>query len=126
MSIQQLVDLGLLNYVAVDIKTVPERSQYIRVTQSTGDILDRVKETVNLLKSSKISYEFRTTLVPTLIDSFDQLDQIRKWVGSRHYVLQRFRPADTVIDSSLTSTHSTEELQRFSQYTQKHGIRTRF
>ena len=124
--LQQLLDLNLLNYVAVDIKTVPNQVDYVRVTQSTGSILDRVKETVHLLKSSKINYEFRTTLVPSLIDNFEQLDIIRTWIGAEHYVLQNFRPTETVLDTTLTSFFSSKELHKFQEYAQKHGISTRF
>lgn len=124
--IQQFLDANLLDYIAVDIKTVPNRDHYVRVTQSTGEIFDRVQETVSILKSSKINYEFRTTLVPSLVDNLEQLDQIRKWVGSKNYVLQQFRPADTVLDSTLTSSFTPKELDHFQQYAQKHGITTRF
>ncbi len=124
--IQQLIAESLLDYIAVDIKTAPHRNEYVRVTQSTGDILDRVKETVSLLKDSKISYEFRTTLVPSLVDTIEQLEQIRKWVGSKQYVLQHFRPAETVLDPELTKSFTPQELKQFQQYAQKHKITTRF
>lgn len=124
--VQQLLEMSLIDYIAVDIKTVPIQEQYNRVTQSSGHILNQVQETVDLLLSSNIDYEFRTTLVPTLIDSFDQLDLIREWVGPKHYVLQYFRPSATVIDSTLTSSFSQNQLDQFQQYAQKHGITTRF
>jgi pyruvate formate lyase activating enzyme len=124
--VQQLLDMSLVDYVAVDIKTVPNRTQYAQMTQSTGDILDQVKETIGILQSSKISYEFRTTLVPALIDSLDQLDQIRQWVGSDHYVLQQFRPTKTVIDSTLNRSFTPDELNRFEEYAKSQGIILRF
>ncbi len=124
--LRQLLESDLIDFIAVDIKTVPSRNQYVRVTQSTGEILDRIKETVKLLKASKISYEFRTTLVPSLVDTYEQLDQIRKWVGSKHLVLQLFRPVNTVLDTSLSTAFSPTELEKFHQYGQKHGLTTRF
>jgi pyruvate formate lyase activating enzyme len=124
--VQELLEMNLVDYIAVDIKTVPNRTQYVKVTQSAGDILDKVNETISLLKSSKISYEFRTTLVPSLIDSLDQLDLIRKWIGPKHYVLQQFRPTKTVLDSSLTKAFTPDELTRFRKYAQQYEITTRF
>ncbi|MFX1318080.1 MAG: anaerobic ribonucleoside-triphosphate reductase activating protein [Promethearchaeota archaeon] len=124
--VQELLEANLVDYIAVDLKTVPDQTQYANVTQSTGAILAQINETINLLKSSKISYEFRTTLVPSLIDTLEQLDLIRQWVGSKHYVLQQFRPARTVLDSSLTRAFTPDELTRIAQYAQQHKIITRF
>ena len=124
--VQELIEMNLVDYIAVDLKTVPDRTEYDKVTQTAGDILGQVKKTINLLKSSKISYEFRTTLVPSLIDTLEQLDMIRQWAGSKNYVLQQFRPAKTVLDSSLNRAFSLDELTRFTRYAHKHKIITRF
>jgi pyruvate formate lyase activating enzyme len=124
--IRQLLELDLVDYVAVDIKTVPDQNQYVHITQSAGEILNQVKDTVNLLKSTKISYEFRTTLIPSLVDTLEQLEKIRKWVGAKHYVLQNFRPEVTVLDSTLTTSFSDEQLETFRKYAKKYGITTRF
>jgi pyruvate formate lyase activating enzyme len=124
--LRQFLDAALLDYIAVDIKTVPEKSQYVQLTQSTGAVLDRVKETISLCKTSKIEYEFRTTLVPTVIDTIEQIDKIRKWLKTPHYVLQLFRPEETVLDSSLNCAFTPEQVIHFHQYAQKHGIITRF
>lgn len=124
--IRELLGANLLDFVAVDIKTAPNRNQYVRVTQSTGDILDYVKETVTLLKNSKIHYEFRTTLVPTLVDKIEQLESIRKLVGQKNFVLQNFRSTESVLDSELTRSFTSNELEQFQQYAKKHRITTRF
>ncbi|MFX1565461.1 MAG: anaerobic ribonucleoside-triphosphate reductase activating protein [Promethearchaeota archaeon] len=124
--LNQFLDAALLDYIAVDIKTVPEKSQYVHLTQSTSAVLERVKETVSLCKASKIQYEFRTTLVPSIIDSTNQIDQIRKWLKTPHYVLQLFRPEDTVLDPSLNFAFTPEQVDQFHQYAKKHGIITRF
>lgn len=124
--IQQLLDAKLLDYVAVDIKTIPSKEEYVHVTQSSSQILNRVKETVSLLKSSKVHHEFRTTLVPSIIEDFQHLDQIRRWVGSKNFVLQQFRPTETVLDSTLTTSFTPTQLDKFQQYAQNHKLTTRF
>jgi pyruvate formate lyase activating enzyme len=124
--IRQLLDEKLLDYIAVDIKTIPNQEKYVKVTQSSSQILDRIKETVAILKSSKVNHEFRTTLVPTIVDTLQQLDQIRRWVGSQNYVLQNFRPSETVLDSTLTTSFTPNQLDQFQQYAKKHKIKTRF
>ena len=124
--LQQLLDTNLLDYVAVDIKTTPNEREYAHITQTKHEILPAINETIALLKSSKISYEFRTTLVPSLIDEISQLEKILKWIGKKHYVLQNFRATDTVLDPSLNTSFSVEELDQFRQFAKRKGIITRF
>ena len=99
--LRQLLDLDLINYLAVDIKTIPKIDQYSEITPISENLLEKIQETISLLKSSKGSYEFRTTLVPGLVDQISQVRQIANWLGSEHYVLQVYRPAKTVLDVSL-------------------------
>jgi pyruvate formate lyase activating enzyme len=124
--LQQLLDTTLLDYVAVDIKTVPNEKEYAHITQTEHEILPAINETIALLKSSKISYEFRTTLVPSLIDKIPQLEKILKWIGKKNYVLQNFRVTDTVLDPNLKTAFSVEELDQFRQFAKKKRIITRF
>ncbi|MFW9983819.1 MAG: anaerobic ribonucleoside-triphosphate reductase activating protein [Candidatus Odinarchaeota archaeon] len=124
--LQQLLDANLLDYVAVDIKTVPNEKEYAHITQTEHEILPLINETITLLKSSKISYEFRTTLVPSLIDKISQLEKILKWIGKKNYVLQNFRAIDTVLDPNLKTVFSMEELDQLRQFAKKKHILTRF
>jgi pyruvate formate lyase activating enzyme len=124
--LQQLLDANLLDYVAVDIKTTPNEKEYAHITQTEHEILPAINETIALLKSSKINYEFRTTLVPSLIDGIPQLEKILKWIGKKHYVLQNFRATDTVLDPNLNTSFSVEELDKFRQFAKKKRIITRF
>ncbi len=73
-----------------------------------------------------MNHEFRTTLVPSIIEDFKQLDQIRQWVGSENFILQQFRPSETVLDSTLTNSFTPSQLDQFKQYAQKHKLTTRF
>ncbi|MHA2314885.1 MAG: anaerobic ribonucleoside-triphosphate reductase activating protein [Candidatus Hermodarchaeia archaeon] len=124
--LQQLLDTNLLDYVAVDVKTTPNQKEYAHITQTDQELLPAINETIALLRSSKISYEFRTTLVPSFIDKISQLEQILKWIGKKHYVLQNFRATDTVLDPNLKTTFSVEALDQFRQFAKKKRIITRF
>ena len=125
--LRQLIVDQLVDYVAVDLKTVPCLKAYAQITQSQENLLPLVKETIKLLKSSEIHYEFRTNLVPNLVNEFQQIDEIAKWVGINHFVLQTFRPTDTLVDDSLQSAaFSPGELEQFREYAKEKGIPTRF
>jgi pyruvate formate lyase activating enzyme len=56
--LRQLIEDDLLDYVAMDIKSSPER-----YTATCGgiDVLDSVRESAALLMEGRVDYEFRTT-----------------------------------------------------------------
>jgi len=125
--IRQLIKNKLLDYVAVDIKTIPKPEAYAHITQNKKNVLSLVQETVTLLKTTDISYEFRTTLVPHLIDGLEQIQQIVEWVGTDNYILQIFRNTDTVIDGQLKEFEFSEkQLSRIRDFAKKAGINVRF
>jgi pyruvate formate lyase activating enzyme len=125
--LKQLISAKLLDYIAVDIKTVPQPGAYANITQGSKAVLSRVQETVTLLKTSNIPYEFRTTLVPQLISDPEQIMQIVDWVGIDHYILQVFRPTETVIDTNLQQYKFTpEQLSKIREFAQETGIAVRF
>lgn len=124
--IESLLNADLLDYVAVDIKTVPNEKEYARITQAQSPILSDINTTISLLKSSSVNYEFRTTLVPSIVDKISQIQEIMNWVGAKHYVLQSFRPTDTVLDSKLSQPFSNEELDKFQVFANEHNVKTRF
>ncbi|MBM4429201.1 MAG: anaerobic ribonucleoside-triphosphate reductase activating protein [Chloroflexi bacterium] len=83
----------VLDYVAMDVK-----SSLARYHEAAGVRLDvrRVQESIALILSSDIDYEFRTTIVPTLVDAADVQAIVPLIAGARRYYLQCFRPVDTV------------------------------
>ncbi|MBT3455569.1 anaerobic ribonucleoside-triphosphate reductase activating protein [bacterium] len=84
-----LVEQGLVDYIAMDIKT--NIDDYSVVTNSYVDV-QNISESVGIIMASGVDYEFRTTVVPGLHKESDFV-QIGKWlVGARLIVLQQFRP----------------------------------
>lgn len=126
LVIKKLLDDNLLDYVAVDIKTIPDEKAYAQITQTSHPLLPDIQATISLLNSSQIEREYRTTLVPSIIDKMEQIEQIMNWIGAKHYVLQNFRPAKTVLDQELTKSFSAEELDKFREFAQTHQVEARF
>ena len=85
-----LVDKKLIDYVAMDIKLPRER--YSELTENVSEI----EESVDFLKKNKVDYEFRTTMVPGVLNKEDILN-IANWLkGSEKYYLQNFRAEKTL------------------------------
>jgi pyruvate formate lyase activating enzyme len=115
--LKELVDRKLVNYVALDIKAPLTIEKYGEAAGvKAEEMLERVKESIELLLESDIDYEFRTTVVPDIHD-MDDIEQISRSVRRcKKYVLQKFDISlgKTSIDPSFTSKSLTdEEMQKF-------------
>jgi pyruvate formate lyase activating enzyme len=86
--LEKLISMGLLDYVAMDIKTIPEH--YLQYIQKDCDT-DAITSSIRLIKTSGISHEFRTTCIRPLIDQHI-VERICGLIqGADLYVLQRLR-----------------------------------
>ncbi|MDO4940630.1 MAG: anaerobic ribonucleoside-triphosphate reductase activating protein [Erysipelotrichaceae bacterium] len=94
-----LVEEGLLDYVAVDIKNCKEKYA-LTVGLDNYDVSD-VEKTVEYLLEGHVDYEFRTTVV----DDFHKVEDIvniGKWIkGASAYYLQNFEDHGTCICQGL-------------------------
>ncbi len=96
--ISALAGKQLIDYVALDIKTSPEK-----YSELAGVDIDfaAISETVTILKSSSIEYEIRTTCVPGYVTNSD-LESIGEQIGTvKQYYLQQFRNDADLIDEAL-------------------------
>ncbi|GEA18830.1 anaerobic ribonucleoside-triphosphate reductase activating protein [Moorella sp. E306M] len=96
--IARLLAGDLLDYVAMDIKAPPEKYDLLTGTRAN---LEAVKESIALIKNSRVAYEFRTTVVPGLLMEEDFLAIGRLLRGARRYVLQQYQPAGTLLDADF-------------------------
>jgi pyruvate formate lyase activating enzyme len=124
--ISDLLDAGMLDYIAMDLKG-PVNSKYSDLTGVSAPI-EKIKESISLIMDSSIDYEFRTTIVPVLLTEAD-IEAMAAYIGgARKYALQQFRPKNT-IDTNLTviDPYPTERLQGMAeiarQYVRKVFVR---
>lgn len=115
--LNELQNRKLVDYVAMDIKAPLTAENYSQATGVNSEkLLEKVKESINLLMESNIDYEFRTTVVPSIHDVDDIKQICRSVKRCKKYVLQQFDVSigKTVIDPDfLSKTLSPEELQKF-------------
>ncbi|MCX6778490.1 MAG: anaerobic ribonucleoside-triphosphate reductase activating protein [Candidatus Micrarchaeota archaeon] len=92
-KLERLIDLGLVDYVAMDIKT--SREKYEKAAGAKVDI-DAIGRSIRLIMEKAKDYEFRTTVVPGLVATED-VEEIASLIsGAKRYFLQQFRPISTV------------------------------
>ena len=109
--LRQLVEEGLVEYVAMDIKNAPER--YAETAGLKEFDLGPVRESAALLMENRTDYEFRTTVVAELHDEAS-FRGIGEWIrGARRYFLQKFTDRDTVPFGNLTAP-ADEDMRRYA------------
>lgn len=109
--LQELIDEDLVDYVAMDIKNIFNK---YNITAGKKINLDNIKKSIEILKASKIDYEFRTTIIKEM-HSLDDIISICKLVGDAKYYLQNFEDSENVLDHSLHG-FSREELLFIDKY----------
>lgn len=95
-----LVEKGLVDYVAMDIKN--SKAKYM-VTIGVNNIdMASIEKSVDFLLQNKVNYEFRTTIV----DGFHTVDDIQDivvWIkGAHKYFLQNFVDSGDLIETGLS------------------------
>jgi pyruvate formate lyase activating enzyme len=112
--IKMLIHDKILDYIAMDIKT--DLESYSNVCGVNVDI-NKIRQSIDIIKSSGVAYEFRSTMVPGLI-SQDSLIKIGEFLkGSKRYVLQNFREKMDMIENRFKNIkpYKTEEMQKFKE-----------
>lgn len=95
--------IDLVDYIAMDVKA--PKAKYKEIVGIDCD----VQESIDLIKNSNVDYEFRTTLVPGLVEK-KEIMGIVKWISpAKRYIIQNFIAQDTIIDESLRDKKSFED-----------------
>ena len=93
--LQAALDAGLADYMAMDIKS--SIANYGKVSGNTACV-DKVCESVEILKNSAVEFEFRTTVTGNL-HTVEDFDAIGKWIApAKRYFLQGFEDSGDVLD----------------------------
>jgi pyruvate formate lyase activating enzyme len=91
--LEKLIKEKLLDYVAMDVKAPKEK--YSQVVGKKVNIKD-IEKSIDILKTGKVDYEFRSTIIPGLLEKEDVIN-MAKWIqGAKSYYLQQFRPEKTI------------------------------
>lgn len=115
--LQDCVESGLVDYVAMDIKASGEG--YGEATGMTGLEIEKIVRSAEFLLQNKVSYEFRTTVVKEL-HSVEEIEKIGEWIkGAEAYFLQSYEENENVIAPGFHAC-TKEELVRFQEILQKY------
>lgn len=112
--LRHLLEQGLLDYVAMDVKA--SRENYARAAGWEQNLpesfhLEYIEESIALLQNSGIPYEFRTTAVKGL-HTVEEFEEIGRWLsGSRAYFIQSYREDGEILNGAGLRSFTMEELR---------------
>lgn len=113
--LKKLCTDGLIDYVAMDIKTC--RDWYPVVAGVPSLHIEKIEESIQFLKTGTVPYEFRTTVVNEL-HTADDFKKIGPWIsGCPEYYLQNFTDSGNVLESGF-SPCTKEQLLEFAKIVQ--------
>ena len=115
--IEKLINEGLVDYIAMDIKT--SFIKYNDITNRNVN-LDKIKKSIELIKSNNINYEFRTTVIKQFV-SYEDLIKILNYLNCDRYYLQKFEERDTNIQTNLEA-YTDNELKEKYDYIKIRGL----
>ncbi|MFH1428848.1 MAG: anaerobic ribonucleoside-triphosphate reductase activating protein [Candidatus Margulisiibacteriota bacterium] len=96
--LENLLKANRLDYIAMDIKTSP--AKYPEAAGLPGLDIRLIERSIELIRSSGIDYEFRTTVVPDFFTDEDA-KKIGEWLkDSKKYALQQFSNRNNMLDET--------------------------
>ena len=108
-KLRELVEKGLVDYVAMDIKN--SREKYSETIGLSDYDLSKVEESVEFLLSGAVDYEFRTTVVREFHTQEDILN-IANWISdAKRYFLQGFVDSGNLIGSGMSAYRPQEMVE---------------
>ncbi len=112
--VQQAIKEKLVDYLALDVKAPLEK--YREVTCSKIDP-QTIKRIIDLIMASGLDYEFRTTIVKSMLSPDDILKIAQLIQGADFYALQAFIPSRTLLDPVFQKevSYSEKELEKICQ-----------
>ena len=103
--LKELIDLKLVDYIAMDIKNIYSKYD---ITSGVKVNIDNINKSISIIENSGIDYEFRTTIVKEFHSTQD-IKEILSYISSNsNYYIQNFKNSNDVFNRNLSSFSEKE------------------
>lgn len=102
--LRTLIEAGLVDYVAMDIKNTPAR--YAETVGIERFDVEAVRTSVEILREECVPFEFRTTVVRELHTPND-LRELASWIAGAPAIDTSDRPATSDVQTSSSAPHTS-------------------
>ena len=111
-KLRDLVEKGLVDYVAMDVKNSQEL--YAETVGISGYDISKIKESIAFLLEGKVDYEFRTTVVREFHSVFTMNSLGEMIKGAKRHFLQGFIDSGELIGFGMSAV-PVEEMERMKK-----------
>lgn len=117
-KLEALLDAGLLDYVAMDIKNSKRKYAMTAGISENSPLLSNVEKSIAIIIEKAPDYEFRTTVVKELHEPSDIVEIANQIKNAKKYFLQSYVDSGDIIGSGF-SAYSAEEMLLMLENTRK-------
>ncbi len=122
--LKSLLDEGLVDYVAMDIKNSPQK--YAMTTGLKNVDLDKINESMRIIKQSGVDHEYRTTIIKEF-HTLEDMQSIAEWVqGANNYFMQKYKDSEGCISHGyheVDKEHAEQFAKLFEGKVARVGLR---
>ncbi len=109
--LKEVINNHMVDYIAMDIKAPLREEDYQNAVRCKVDI-ERIIRSKDIILNSDFDYEFRTTVVPGIINKENIASIARAIKNAKKYCLQQFVPRDTLDPAFLSlKPYAIEEIR---------------
>jgi pyruvate formate lyase activating enzyme len=111
--LKQLINKKLIDYVAMDIKAPLE---YYKKAVNVEIDFKKLQESVKIIMTCGLPYEFRTTVVPGILDEDDFYKMGEEIAGAKKWYLQSFKSDTELVDPSYggKNSYTSHDMEKFA------------
>ena len=112
--LRKLIEEKLIDYAAMDIKhRLDSFEKYNEITgfKLTKELFENIKESIKILLSNKVDYQFRTTLIKEFHQKEDILEICKEIQGAKIYYLQNYQKENKTISGNIFTPFKEEEIE---------------
>lgn len=100
-KLKELIDNSLVDYVAMDIKN--SREKYALTSGVKNIDTAKIEQSISLLMTGSVDYEFRTTVVKEY-HTVSDVEDIAMWInGAKKYFLQCFKDSGAILSDGCSA-----------------------
>jgi pyruvate formate lyase activating enzyme len=119
-TVKRLIQDGLLDYVAIDIKHVLHRYHEAVGAQQPDEFFYNYQKILQLLLEGNIEYEYRTTIIKGM-HNLEDIELMAQYIrGAKHYYLQNYVGGNTLDPDFGGEPFAEDELREFQAIAAKY------